>query len=217
MVTVSGDIVVRRGIGGGALGPEAHYSVVYGANDVAVADVDGDGALDVVAGTWGESRQLSVLRGKGDATFGERLDFGPGETPARVVVADLDLDGRPDIVVADAQGNSISVLRNLGASVVSAPPGPTRTGAAIRLSCSPSPVLHTALIEWNSPREGEVRLWVRDVAGRAVADLAHARFTAGAHSLAWDVRAAHVRPGIYFIELQAAGERVVRRVAVTGS
>jgi hypothetical protein len=218
VVTVSGYVVVRRGIGGGTLGPEAHYAVAIGASDVAIGDVDGDGALDIVAGAWGEYRQLSVLRGKGDGTFGERLDFGPGPTPARVVIADLDLDGRPDLVTADANGSSVSVLRNLdGSPLATAPPGGTGTAAAIRLSCSPSPILHAARIQWTSPRAGEVRLCVRDVAGRAVADLVHARFDAGPHSLAWDVRSAHVRPGVYFIELTAAGERLVRRVAVTGS
>jgi hypothetical protein len=172
----------------------------------------------VIAGAWGASLQLSVLRGIGAGSFGERLDFGPGSTPARVAVADVDLDGRPDLVTADPNGASVSLLRNLHGMpwpLASTPPGASGTAAAIRLSCSPNPVERAARIQWTSPREGEVWLRASDVAGRVVADLAHARFDAGVHSLAWNVRDAHIRPGVYFIDLRAGGEHLVRRVVVT--
>src|SRR5262245_33423436 len=48
---------------------------------VGVGDVDGDGRPDLVVGSEG-SHTLSFLRGNGDGTFADRMEFGTVSGPA---------------------------------------------------------------------------------------------------------------------------------------
>jgi hypothetical protein len=45
-------------------------------------------------------------------SFNAKKDFQTGVNPRMVVIGDLDLDGKPDLVVPNLEDNSISVLRN---------------------------------------------------------------------------------------------------------
>ncbi|SEM96704.1 Ig-like domain (group 1) [Stigmatella aurantiaca] len=64
-------------------------------------DVDGDGRMDVVAGS-ATSGELQVLKGTGAGTFGAptAVSLGTGEGAVALLVADLNRDGRPDVLVA---------------------------------------------------------------------------------------------------------------------
>ncbi|HZY78673.1 MAG TPA: choice-of-anchor tandem repeat GloVer-containing protein [Cyclobacteriaceae bacterium] len=47
--------------------------------------------------------------------FGDKNDYTTGEYPIGATVADLDGDGRPELIVANHSGNTISVFQNLAA------------------------------------------------------------------------------------------------------
>ncbi len=84
-------------------------------NALALADVNGDGRLDVITANAG-SNTVGILAGLtggglGPATF---YPVGAGSTPNAVVVADVNEDGRLDIVTANYGTNSVGVL--LGAA-----------------------------------------------------------------------------------------------------
>ena len=67
---------------------------------VAVADLNGDGAPDLVTANAG-SDDVSVLLGSGVGTFEPQQRFAAGNGPLSVAVADLDGDGAPDLVTAN--------------------------------------------------------------------------------------------------------------------
>jgi hypothetical protein len=83
---------------------------------IAVADVNGDGHLDLVMAYWNEG-SVGVLLGKGDGTFQPVVKYNSGGTGASsVAVADLNGDGKPDIVVLNAweQEGTVGVLLGNG-------------------------------------------------------------------------------------------------------
>jgi len=72
-----------------------------------------------------------------------------------------------------------------------------------------------AVLRWALPLEGEARLVVHDVAGRAVRELVTGRQVAGEHTTAWDGRdgsGAPVAAGLYLARLEAAGRRLSVRI-----
>ena len=72
-------------------------SLAYGAAGASAADLDGDGRVDIVASTGGN--QLAVLGGVGARGFREPLLLA-ADAPGEVITADLNADGKPDIIVA---------------------------------------------------------------------------------------------------------------------
>ncbi len=91
----------------------------YSPFGLVVADVDGDGKLDIIVSDYDESI-VSVYRNTctpgnlSTNTFATRVDFATGAQPQGIAVADLDGDGRPDLVVANSGDGSVSILRNTG-------------------------------------------------------------------------------------------------------
>jgi hypothetical protein len=86
------------------------------------ADVNGDGALDLIGSS--DLTQLAVLLGNGDGTFQQALTFAAGTNPVILsLVADFDGDTAPDLVAVNLRMNAISVLLNTGTDFsISAPP-----------------------------------------------------------------------------------------------
>ncbi len=106
-------------------------------SSVATADVDGDGNLDLIVANLESSGPqiglppVSVLRGNGDGTFQAAVSYVPAPNnpndlvPNRAIAADVNGDGKPDLVVAMA-GNAqhdgaVSVLLNAGNGTFAAP------------------------------------------------------------------------------------------------
>jgi hypothetical protein len=99
---------------------EPGLSNVY---SLAVADVNGDGIPDVIEGnpfiaSLNYAAGVSVLLGNGDGTFQSPMSFAvSGQDPVSIAVADLNGDGKPDIVEVSyfgIYGSSISVLLGNG-------------------------------------------------------------------------------------------------------
>jgi hypothetical protein len=117
-----GSMAVLLGNGDGTFQrAKNHLSGGYDARSVAVADVDGDGKADVVVaqslndGVSGSGPgTLGVMLGNGDGTFHTALTFGSGGDGAEsVVVADVNGDGKPDIVASNEASGTAGVLLNI--------------------------------------------------------------------------------------------------------
>jgi hypothetical protein len=75
----------------------ADYEVGAGPSTCAIADLDGDGNLDVITSNWSD-KSVSVLAGKGDGSFHRAITIPVGEHIVVVRIADFNGDGKPDIV-----------------------------------------------------------------------------------------------------------------------
>jgi Bacterial Ig-like domain (group 3)/FG-GAP-like repeat/FG-GAP repeat len=106
---VTGGVGVLLGNGDGTFQPVQIYnSEIYGASAVAVADLNGNGRADVVVGgsclTFSAclNGDLGVLLGNGDHTFQPAVGYGSGAyNVLSVAVADVNGDGKPDLLVAN--------------------------------------------------------------------------------------------------------------------
>ncbi len=78
---------------------------------VAAGDFDQDGKLDLVTESWGENK-VTVVFGNGRGGFaGPGVQFNVGKRPyQRLRVADLNLDGNPDVVTTNLEGDNVTVL-----------------------------------------------------------------------------------------------------------
>lgn len=123
---------VLLGNGNGTFQPVATYAtgVANGSPaGIAVADVTGDGKPDLVTAN-GFGYNISVFAGTGTGSFQAPVSYalGPNAAPLDVTVADLNADGQPDLVVANAGSNTVALLMGRGGSGFL--PGPYAVGTS---------------------------------------------------------------------------------------
>jgi gliding motility-associated-like protein len=75
-------------------------------------DLNGDGKPDIVLSEGSDGDRIFILMNNGAFNFTMQNIRLTGRKVKRVAIADLDLDGKPEIVVTDTGGNILSILRN---------------------------------------------------------------------------------------------------------
>ncbi|MFZ4059473.1 MAG: FG-GAP-like repeat-containing protein, partial [Ferruginibacter sp.] len=84
---------------------------------IATGDIDGDQKADIAYCNW-NANELSIYRNSsttGSIQLDTRFDLIAGEQPDDVVIADLDGDGKQDLITVNSNSseNNLSVFRNL--------------------------------------------------------------------------------------------------------
>ncbi|HEX5399643.1 MAG TPA: FG-GAP-like repeat-containing protein [Verrucomicrobiae bacterium] len=124
MISIFQNISTNGSITAGSFGPRIDLPIGGAsatAGGLALADVNGDGRLDIVTSSYVD-RKISIFQNfctPGVITsnsFGTRVDVPVNGGPVTLAVQDLDGDGWLDIVTGNLYANTVSVLRNLGAS-----------------------------------------------------------------------------------------------------
>jgi hypothetical protein len=113
-----GTVSILRGNGDGTFGAPLRLNL--GDDEpttVALADLTGDGFLDVITANYSSNPaggSVSVLRNNGDGTFAPAQTYAGGLRPYGLAVADFFGDGFPALAVGDIATGNINVLRGNG-------------------------------------------------------------------------------------------------------
>jgi hypothetical protein len=125
---------VLLGNGNGTFQTPTTYSTGAGSRPfgIVAADVNGDGKLDLLTANF-DSKTAAVLLGNGDGTFQTVTTYavGTGNTPADIAVADINGDGKPDLLTANYNTGTASVLLGNGNGTFQTP-ATYSTGASSR-------------------------------------------------------------------------------------
>jgi len=79
---------------------------------MAVGDFNGDGRVDAAV-VERRSASVSVLLGKGDATFQTAVNYSVSGSPISIAAADFDGDGKPDLAVANQNSTNSHCFGNV--------------------------------------------------------------------------------------------------------
>lgn len=80
---------------------------------IALADLNGDGRLDVAVANKSDN-SVSVVLSRSDGSFAPKVDYLVGTAPVALVSGDFNGDHIPDLAVVNSQDNTVSILLGVG-------------------------------------------------------------------------------------------------------
>jgi hypothetical protein len=114
-------VLLGTGTGTFITSPTATFATGRDPYSVTLGDVNGDGRLDIITANY-SGNSTSVLLGNGDGTFAATTTFSTGmaTNPRSVALGDVNGDGRLDIITANRNSSTTSVLLGTGGSAITA-------------------------------------------------------------------------------------------------
>ena len=200
-----GDVGVLIGNGDGTFQPVVAYPAsLFGAAAIKVADMDGDGKLDVIVvncsatsgSCQGGNGDVGILLGNGDGTLKPVVTFPPGgSAPYAVAIGDLNGDSKPDIVTGNCIGascgqgpGSVGVLLNTSrgnsTTGLTSSPNPSNFGQTVTFTATVNPSAFAALPTGNVTFfDGSTNIGSGSLNSHAVATFNISTLSIGAHSV----------------------------------
>ena len=114
-------LTLSLGQGGGVFEPAPYIAPSLPGNALVAADFDHDGYADLVVGRAGGANTVDVLRGRPDGKLVVTSSYAVPFSSLNLVTADVNNDGKLDIVSANNTSNSVSVLLGNGDATFAAP------------------------------------------------------------------------------------------------
>jgi hypothetical protein len=114
----TGALNIFIGKGNGTFQPPTTLEFGLGASAVAVADLNGDGRVDLAVSTFDRSTipgpdSLSIFLENGDGTFGQPNTIRTG-SGGSIIAEDFDGDGKVDVAITSSGSNVVSILLGAG-------------------------------------------------------------------------------------------------------
>lgn len=184
-VSTEGVIGVLLGLGDGTFQPAVTYDPGgFLAYSLAVADINGEGKLDLVVGNYGD---VGLLLGNGDGTFESASVLNVNYEATGVAVADLNRDGQPDLVVSDDASTVVGVLLNgsregTTTNLVSSR-NPSKLGQSVNLKATVTPQGMGTPTGTVSFYDGTTHIGSASLSRKGLANLQISTLTSGTHSL----------------------------------
>jgi hypothetical protein len=115
----TGQVIQLRNNGNGSFTRGADIPMVFytaGPTGLATADLNGDGAPDILAASYDQRATdgVCVILNNGNGTFAPAVLYPAGQSTIDVAAADMNGDGTADILTADDYSNAVSVRYNPG-------------------------------------------------------------------------------------------------------
>jgi hypothetical protein len=109
--------ILRNTSSGGNLQFAAKQDLLTGVQTyaVAAADLDGDGKPDLISSSLTDFT-ISVFRNTsttGNISFGAKTDYSVSGSPYKIVVTDLNGDGKPELIVANGFASHVTIFTNI--------------------------------------------------------------------------------------------------------
>ena len=120
----AGQVIQLRNSGGGTLARGADVSMfnyTAGPTDIVAADVNGDGAPDILAASHSGRADdgVCVMINNGSGGFSAAVLYPAGQATIALAAADVNGDGTMDVLTADDYSNAVTVRYNPGNGTVS--------------------------------------------------------------------------------------------------
>jgi hypothetical protein len=113
-------LTVLTNNGHGVFGFNATLTVADSPEGLTASDLNGDGKLDLISangGTYigidpGNQNTVTILTNNGSGVFGSNATFIVGNGPDLISAADVNADGKLDLVASNFKDNTVTVLMN---------------------------------------------------------------------------------------------------------